>query len=184
MEDLFLITVIISCGVILFGIILALVISAQKTKAETEEAKKRGARVFGRFILSAGLPLPEKSQCDIYSIPGFYQIVTPGAVFNIDKLKVTSVSIKTDEEISKQAVSSVGGAVLGGAMFGVVGAAIGGRAKTTNVHEYKNFLVFVYEKDSSVDFAVFSCDKRMSQARDFVTQFEKCSVVKSKEITI
>ena len=52
--------------------------------------------------------------------------------------------IKTDTEIQNQAVSSVGGAIAGGVMFGTLGAIIGGRAKTKKVKTITQYLIITY----------------------------------------
>jgi len=52
-----------------------------------------------------------------------------------------------DVNVQQQYVSSIGGAVLGGALFGVAGAAVGGRAKKKEIKSVDTWLIITYKED-------------------------------------
>ena len=96
-----------------------------------------------------GLPLPENTQCEIRSYANKYEFISGTTNIVLPREKVTDMCIKTDEEIENQIVSSIGGAIVGGALFGTLGAAIGGRAKTKQVKTVTNYLIITYLKNEN-----------------------------------
>jgi hypothetical protein len=77
----------------------------------------------------------------------------------------------TDKEIQKHIVSSTGGAVAGGLLFGPVGAMIGGRAKTRTSNNIRTYLIFSYEKDNSVSYIAFEATNSPFRASKFAKEF-------------
>ena len=63
-------------------------------------------------------------------------------------------------------VSSVGDAVAGAALFGTVGAAIGGRVKEKKIKA--NYIVITYKKDEEVSYIVLEYDNQFDIACDIV----------------
>ena len=57
-----------------------------------------------------------------------------------------------EHEVISKTTSSAGGAVAGAMLFGPLGAAIGGRAKTSNTYKFTDYLIFTY-KDKSGEIA-------------------------------
>lgn len=102
-------------------------------KEKRQEMKKAGLTLEAQLKHIKGLPVSESQICNVYSLPEKYVIEASGLTFNLEKNRVTDVCIKTQTEISKQAVSSIGGAVAGAVLFGPLGAIIGGRAKDRKV---------------------------------------------------
>jgi len=88
-----------------------------------------------------------------------------------DFSKLTDVSIITDKEIQQQVVSSVGGAVAGGLLFGPGGAMIGGRAKQRTATRVRYYLIFSYEKDGSVSYIAFEATQSITNASKFAKEF-------------
>lgn len=119
-----------------------------RTKLETSFYAKNP--VEARHV--SGLPLTPGAPCSIHSEQGLYRIESGGGQFTLDKSKVVDVSTKTEEEIQKQYVSSIGRAALGGAMFGVMGIIVGGMAQKKTVSRTKtNYLFITYHADSALD---------------------------------
>lgn len=67
----------------------------------------------------------------------------------INNSDVLGVKMVNDVQIQEQYVSSIGGAIAGGALFGVPGAVIGGRAKKKKIKTNETSLVITY-KDSEM----------------------------------
>ena len=144
----------------------------RKKELEIEEKLKRQAKFSAELPHSVGLPIAEKTNCQIYSGATQYEIVGNGNQFNIDKSKITDVSLKTDIEIQKQVSSSVGGAVGGAVLFGPLGAMIGGRAKQRNLKTVTKYLIFTYNSDGEVKYVAFDATAKTKQAKLFVGEFK------------
>ena len=80
--------------------------------------------------------------------------------------------IKTDSEIQKQYVSSVGGAIGGGILFGPIGAAIGGRAKQKTTHTTQSYLIITYKNsEGNLVNLAFDVTYNYSKAHATVKEF-------------
>ena len=132
---------------------------------------EKNATLFACLSHVNGLPIPENVSCNIYSTPNKYEIISNGLTFNLDKNKVTDVCLKTDVEIQKQYVSSIGGAVGGAVLFGTLGAMIGGRAKQINIREVHTYLIFTYESNGEIKYTGFDATNYLAKAGPFVDEF-------------
>lgn len=130
-----------------------------------------------------GLPIAENVLCVIYSRPTKYEITANGATFNLNKDKVTDVCLKTDVEIQKQYVSSIGGAVGGAVLFGPLGAMIGGRAKKKKSKKTYTYLIFTYESDGEIKYIGFNVTNNFSASK-LVNEFRKTSSKNKIEINL
>lgn len=139
------------------------------------------------LVLSAshvnGLPIAENILCVIYSRPTKYEITANGATFNLEKNKVTDVCLKTDVEIQKQYVSSIGGAVGGAVLFGPLGAMIGGRAKKKKTKQTHTYLIFTYESDGEIKYIGFDVTNNFNASK-LVNEFRKTSFNNKVEINL
>lgn len=156
---------------ILAAIIGVIVESAKKKKNQKKELETSGASVYAELPHTAGLPIAENATCKVYSFPDRIEIKGGGTQFTLSRSKVTDISIITDKEIQKQVVSSVGGAVAGGVLFGPIGAMIGGRAKQRTSTTVRYYLIFSYEKDDSVSYIAFEATQSLSNASKFAKEF-------------
>jgi hypothetical protein len=68
----------------------------------------------------------------------------------INNSDVLGVKMVNDVQIQEQYVSSVGGAIAGGVLFGVPGAVIGGRAKKKQIKTNETSLVITYKDNETV----------------------------------
>ena len=105
------------------------------------------------------MPIPENSICSVISYTDKFVFSANGLSFNLLKSKITDICIKTDTEISKQVVSSIGGAIGGAVLFGPLGAIIGGRAKNREIKTTTQYLIFTYIKDNDVKYLGFIMDE-------------------------
>lgn len=139
-----------------------------------KERKAAGITVEGQLKHVNGLPIAENQVCKVVSYPDKYEITASGVSFNLPKDRVTDICIKTDVEIQKQAVSSIGGAVAGAVLFGPLGAIIGGRAKDRKVKTTSKYLIFTYMKDEEVKYIGFVLDDFLSSTigLNFANEFK------------
>lgn len=119
-----------------------------------------------------GLPIAEGVLTQCFWCPTKVVFEANGATFNLDFSKITDISIKTDVEIQKQYVSSVGGAVAGGVIFGPLGAMIGGRAKQKQTRQVTQYLIFTYVDNGAIKYIAFDCTNTF-KAQQFVNEFQK-----------
>ncbi len=105
----------------------------------------------------AGLPIAEGTMCLCYLMPNAIMIEVNQSQYYIGSGQLTEVSVKTDVEVKEAYVSSSGGALAGGLMFGALGAAVGGRVKKKTSRTYHRFLMigYVQNEDEKVNIACF-----------------------------
>lgn len=124
-----------------------------------------------KFTHVMGLPVMEGAVCKVLSKPDKITIRTQGTVWVLPKEKIKYIGQEENVKIYAQAVSSIGGALVGGMMFGTVGAAVGGMAKQRNFQSKRLYLVIAYTgDDDSVKYIVFDY---ISKAQKFIKDFYK-----------
>lgn len=131
----------------------------------------------------AGLSVAEGADMYLYLNKDKIIFERNETMYNLEFKKITDITIKTDVEIQKAYVSSIGGAVAGGMLFGPLGAIIGGRAKEKNNSTINKYLIFTYEKEGNVDFISFDVTYSTNADR-FVKFFEKNKTGDKKEINL
>ena len=78
-------------------------------------------------------------------------IISNGVITQkINNSDVIGVKMVNDIQIQEQYVSSIGGAIAGGVLFGVPGAVIGGRAKKKQIKTNETSLVITYKDNETV----------------------------------
>jgi hypothetical protein len=92
-----------------------------------EKKNFEGITIYTAFHHTDGLPIVENMLCEVFSYPDRMDFKAGTTEIKLSKDKITDMCIKTDIEIQQQAVSSVGGAIAGAALFGTLGAVIGGK---------------------------------------------------------
>lgn len=141
-------------------------------KTINDKKHEKGASLFIKLPILQGLPVSEKTLCDILSCPTYYEFNVNNTTFKLDKEKIQDISIKTDTEIQKYYTSSIGGAIGGAVLFGPIGAMIGGRTKKKTNSTAKNYLIFTYLKDDNIQYISFDATNSLS-AMKFVNEFKK-----------
>lgn len=156
----------------------------KRRKKERQRARddmlERQASLSVGLPHTMGLPIAENMDCQIYSTPTQYEIVASGNQFNIEKSKISDVSLKTDTEIQKQVTSSVGGAVGGAVLFGPLGAMIGGRAKAKDIRTTTTYLIFTFSSDGEVKFVAFDATEQPREAKRFVNEFQSAPPIENQ----
>jgi Fe2+ transport system protein FeoA len=160
-------------GIAAFCFFMAIVTSIPKRRAKKALNKRMhevGA-VNGAYLEHiAGLPISEGKVCACFLMPNAIMVEVNQSQYYIGSGQLTEVSIKKDVEIKEAYVSSAGGALAGGLMFGALGAAVGGRVKKKRDLKVKKFLVigYVQNEDEKVNIA---CFKYTRDANIFVKAF-------------
>lgn len=162
--------------VVIVGLIILIIANIRKVnkgvKARKSEDEAKGVIQRGVFKHFNGLSLPEGAVCTVLLSSDKYEFIANGVEFNLPLSKITDVCCKTDVDIQKQYVSSVGGAVGGAVLFGPVGAMIGGRAKQKKVKKVSTYLIITYMDNDAVKYIGFDVTNSIWEANKFVKQFK------------
>lgn len=165
--------------IILGGIGICLILKKGKSKEQKQEIKQKreAQKEYNKTHISlthvAGLPIAEGTNCSCGLEGEGFVFSSAGNDFNLKFDKITSVDIKTNVEIQKQYVSSVGGAVGGAVLFGPLGAIVGGRAKQKQHREVSYFLIITYLKDGEVSYISFEIPSMsVNKARELKKSFD------------
>lgn len=175
-----LLTIAILLGISFFCFKQAITLSKSKNKTTDSKITKP---VIGMYKHTTGLSLPEGASCKLYIHDEKIMIESNGIKFNLYKNKILNVCIKTETEIQKQYVSSVGSAIAGGTLFGPLGAIIGGRVKEKKSKSTTRYLIYTYEKDNEIDYIAFDILNGINSHK-FVSDFINNPNNINKEVTL
>lgn len=160
--------------IVIFCFKMAIETSKMKkaAKKRKKEQKQNGVLLSAVYTHVNGLPIAENVFCEVLSYSDRYEFNANGMNFKLTKDKITDVCIKTETEIQKQYVSSVGGAVGGAVLFGPLGAMIGGRAKQKTTKTSSNYLIITYKSDNEIKYMGFDVTNSL-KAFKFVDEFRE-----------
>lgn len=139
-------------------------VAAQKKQIKREKVEERkriqkeSRDVLKRTITAkhqAGLPLAQDATCAVVKEDDGFKISGGGNDYILKNMKITDICVKSDVEIQRQYVSSIGGAVGGAVVFGPLGAIVGGRAKKKKIKTKTYYLIFSYISDSEISYISF-----------------------------
>lgn len=178
-------------GVLILFLIFCIVMFIKTSQARKIAMKQqanmlaeKNATIVGKFQHVNGLPVAEGVSCLIASRVDKYEISANGITFDLEKNKVTDICIKTDVDIQKHYVSSVGGAVGGAFLFGPVGAMIGGRAKEKRTSKVFSYLIFTYTSDEEIKHVGFDVTYNLQNAQEFISEFKATKTTASVNISL
>ena len=127
-----------------------------------------------RLVHLSGLPIPEGVPCKARTYKDRIEFISGTTNISLSRSKITDVRVMKADEIQKQSVSSVGGAVMGAVLLGPIGAVIGGRAKQKKIHNKTHcLLVTYYGKDNTMATIAFDAEKDVSQAHCLASEFKR-----------
>lgn len=143
-----------------------------KYKKMKSERNPEEDGVYGKFKHTVGLSIPENTMCSLHLYSQELKVNGNGVSFNLPRNRILDIVVKSEEEIQKQLVSSTGGAIAGGILFGALGAMVGGRAKEKKIKTFKQYLIFTYEKDGKPEYIAFDTTDNVDYIK-FVSYFQK-----------
>lgn len=91
-----------------------------------------------------GLPLVEDAICSVDMSEGEFKFCSGSTTIILKMDKVVDVMDVTDKQVLQSVTPSISGAVAGAALFGTLGAVIGGRARTHTKEQNVHYIVFNY----------------------------------------
>jgi hypothetical protein len=161
---------------ILFISSILAIFSAAKQRKQKKLAKQqlkqdlqdKNASWRGEYPHAIGLPIAENTMCKVFCTPEGIVIDGAGSSYTIPKAKIMHIDIIDSEQIQKSYVSSVGGTVAGAALFGPLGAMVGGRAKEKESTIVTNYLTITYQTDGETKYVSFNVSKDMTNAQKMV----------------
>lgn len=157
-------------AVIFLGLGICMVrIKVRKLTPQEKEAAQR--TLVCEHI--GGLPLAQFAACTVSFEDDCIAIHSSGNAFNLSYDKITAMDLRTSTEIQKAYVSSAGGAIAGGVLFGPLGAMVGGRVKEKKSTTVENFIIFTYLKDGNIDYLSFKVQVA-SKAMKLIQQYNPC----------
>lgn len=124
-------------------------------KRHIKQLKAQGMQIMATMKHINGLPIPENANCDIYTFADHIEFHGGNMDMNLSRSKIVGITKTTDFEIQHQAVSSAGGAILGYAALGPLGAAIGGRVKNRTVRTATTYLIITYRDGETFKYIGF-----------------------------
>lgn len=130
----------------------------EKTKTQVNKSEKN-RMIQGKH--TTGLPIAEGADCEVYFGENQISIAGTGAKINLDISKLVSIDVKTETEIQKAYVSSLGGAVGGAVLFGPLGAVVGGRAKQKTSENIEYYMIITYKKGENLEYLSFVINRTL-----------------------
>lgn len=159
--------------------------SWRKQKEILKQRRADGMSCYVTYTHVNGLPIPENTPCQISSYPDRIEFESGATKITLARQKITDMCVKTDTEIQQQAVSSIGGAIAGGVMFGPLGAIIGGRAKNKKVKTVTKYLIITYINDQEeIKYIGFDIQNNIMPACQLVEEFEQLNTNSGVQIEL
>ncbi|MCI8949839.1 MAG: hypothetical protein HFG49_07310 [Lachnospiraceae bacterium] len=166
-------------------IVLMIRKSRKRAKANRESIRQSGILSYTAFHHVDGLQIPENTLCEIKSFSDRIEFKAGTTSIKLSREKITDMSIKTDVEIQKQTVSSVGGAIAGSVMFGTLGAIIGGRAKNKKVKTTTQYLIITYTgEQGDLKYIGFDIKNNPPSASKLVKEFRELNTNSGVQIEL
>lgn len=178
-------------GVLTLFIIFCVRMFVVTSKAKKEGKKKmknlknQGLSVYAAFHHVNGLPLAENLLCEVFLYPDRIEFKAGTTNIKLAREKITDMCLKFDTEIQNQAVSSIGGAIAGGVMFGTLGAIIGGRAKNKKVKTTTQYLIITYTgEQGELKYIGFDIKNNPPSAAKLVKEFRELNTNSGVQIEL
>lgn len=157
----------------------------KEKKNSIQNLKNQGLTIHTTFNHVNGLPIAENILCEVFSYPDRIEFKSGTTDITLSRQKITDMCVKTDVEIQNQAVSSIGGAIAGGVVFGPLGAIIGGRAKNKKVKTFTKYLIITYKNSNNeIAFIGFDINSNPIPAQKLVYEFQQLNTTQGMKIDL
>lgn len=121
-------------------------------EATRQKVSQENAYLYAIFPHVSGLPFASDTPCEVYWCRYKVMFKANHQSYNLDYDQLTDVSIQTVTDTETFYISDTGKAILGNALFGPIGGAIGGRVQEKTVTKIVGrYLVFVYKQKNSTE---------------------------------
>lgn len=136
--------------------------------------KSKGKGIGGSHI--SGLPVSEGAFVQVNASPETLKLVaidgTAKQEFVLPWDKVSSVRIMNEQEIKQVIGQSAPGMVIGAAAFGIIGAMVGGRARTKEKKSLRQILLIDYVSEEAGQIALDCSGETASTQSAFIKYAE------------
>lgn len=150
-----------------------------------EKKDFNGITIYTAFHHVNGLPIAENLLCEVFSYLDRIEFKSGSTSIKLSRDKISDMCIKTDIDMQNQIVSSVGGAIAGGFMFGTLGAIIGGRAKAKKVKTITKYLIITYTNNQGeISYIGFDTKNNPASAEKLVKEFQELNTSSRIEIEL
>lgn len=156
-----------------------------QNKKKIEKSKPNGLTMRMAVKHINGLPIAENLICEINSYSDRLEFKSGTTNIKLPRNKITDMCIKTDVEIQKQMVSSAGGAVAGGLVFGPLGAIIGGRVKRKDIRTATQYLIITYtDNNGKMAYIGFEVISGLTAAGKLIKEFKQLNTTSGIQINL
>lgn len=136
-------------GLLLMAICVGLGIVAKpksKSKSRKQQLQEDGVLAHANLSHVEGLPISEKTTCNLYVKNNELIIDGGGTEFKILNSQLRAAEVKTETEIANIVHSSATKGIAGGLIFGPIGLVVGARATNKEKKTRNYYFIINYEK--------------------------------------
>lgn len=156
-------------------------------KLQREKEKKQSKEILQKLLSAkhfAGLPLGKGVSVALIFEDDHLEIKSSGSNFTLPYSRMLSANVKTDVDIQKAYISSIGGAVGGAVLLGPIGAMIGGRTKEKKTKTVEYYLIITYDKEDKIEYMSFKLLNFEYQKAGVIVQRISSAFAAPKEIAL
>lgn len=156
-------------------------IAYQKSEKHKMQLKSKCNSVEQNLIHLHGLPIPEKSKCEIWECEEKL-IIYYGSFFLLDYSKIMKIDIFTHSDIEKHYVNNASGAIVGAMLLGPIGALIGGGTKEITNYKNTSFFSITYNSNDEIKYIVFDISSSFASVSKFAEKIRKKVNLKNNSV--
>lgn len=141
--------------------------------SQVERNKRRYGLVdiWDGFVYESGLTLPPKTKCELWECNSKL-VIYQNSIFVLEYSKIINVECMSNVEVSKHYVDNASGAIVGGMLFGTVGAILGGGVKTVVDKDVTYYVIITYRSSDGTKYIVFNVTNCYSDGLSFARKIK------------
>lgn len=147
----------ITMTVVFFVLGIILRVPSKYSEELKEKREELGVIASSDLHHVEGLPLSEKTKCNVSVTKDGLLIDGGGTNFKIDTCQIRAAEVKTDTEIAHIVNSSAAKGIVGGLLFGPIGLVVGARA-TSKIKKSDTYYLIINYTSSSGDIVALMFD--------------------------